>query len=58
MPNERYCSHCGDHVRCREETVHVPDSVRTRLRLSCPNCGKELGAVYDAELRMDPTRRL
>ena len=57
MATERYCSTCGDHVRCREETVNVTDSVRTRLRLSCPNCGKELGAVYDAELRLERTRR-
>lgn len=55
MTTERYCFSCGDHVRCREESLAVPGTARTMLKLFCPKCGKELGAVYDAELRIEKT---
>jgi len=55
MPTERYCYSCGKHVKCREEAHTVAGSTHSRRTLFCPDCGKELGAVYDQELEIKRT---
>ena len=52
---DRYCSDCGKHVNARTEPVSIPESTHSMMRLFCPECGTELGAVYDEELRIEKT---
>ncbi|MFQ5382462.1 MAG: hypothetical protein ACE5EF_12705 [Dehalococcoidia bacterium] len=55
MAIDRFCHACGKRVRPKRTRQDVPGSNHTRHNLLCPLCGKELGAVYDDELRIDKT---
>ncbi|MBA4181110.1 MAG: hypothetical protein C0506_11025 [Anaerolinea sp.] len=54
MSYMRYCSSCGVEVRCREDRQSIADSHSTRLRLSCPACGRVLTDIYDEQLEIKP----
>jgi predicted RNA-binding Zn-ribbon protein involved in translation (DUF1610 family) len=54
VSRQRYCSACGADVTCKEAQGTVPGSLAVRVRLSCPNCGKVLGVIYDPQLEIRP----
>jgi len=54
MARQRYCASCGMDVTCKEVQGTIPGSHSVRLELSCPNCGKVLGAIYDPGLEIRP----
>jgi endogenous inhibitor of DNA gyrase (YacG/DUF329 family) len=54
MSRQRYCSTCGKDVTCKEEQGTVPGSHAVRVHLTCPGCGKILGAIYDPQLEIRP----
>ena len=54
VSHTRHCNTCGMDVRCREDRQAIADSHSSRLRLSCPACGRVLADVYDDQLELKP----
>lgn len=54
MAHMKFCYRCGEDVRCREERQAIPDSHKTKLRLTCPNCDHMLATLVDSERELLP----
>lgn len=54
MAYHRFCSHCGQEMKCKEERGTTPGAHNSKLRLTCPDCGKLLATIYDREMDIRP----
>lgn len=54
MSEKRYCSTCRAEVVCAEQRVEIAGAGKSKLRLTCPRCGKLFGTIYDDQLELRP----